>query len=68
MENVARYAMVLYRIGNFPESWKQLFVARKLDPKHFGVSRGIDALMDAFTKMGDLQRRRSERDRVGDSR
>ena len=49
---LARYAMALYRIGNHPEAWKQLMAAHKLEPRHAGVARGIDALMNSFTRTG----------------
>lgn len=45
----AKYAMVLFQVGSLPSSWKQLMKARKLQPDHGGVARGVDALIDAFT-------------------
>ncbi|MEL6108425.1 MAG: hypothetical protein AAFU85_20555, partial [Planctomycetota bacterium] len=52
IDALARYAMVLYRVENYPEAWKQLIAARKLDAKHVGVARGVNTLMDAFTNLG----------------
>lgn len=47
-----RYAMVLFKVKNYPEAWKQLRSARKIAPRNLGVARGTDALMNAFTTLG----------------
>lgn len=48
----ARLAMALYKTGNFPAAWKQLLAARKLDPEHGGVAKGIETLLTEFERRG----------------
>jgi len=48
----ATYAMALFKIGNFPEAWSQLIQARKLDPKHAGITKGLSVVFNEFEKRG----------------
>ena len=48
----ANLAMAYFRIGNTPESWKQLMTARESAPNNKGLARGIDSLINAFTNQG----------------
>ena len=48
----ANLAMAHFRIGNTPESWKQLMKARESAPNHKGLARGIDTLINSFTNQG----------------
>ena len=48
----AKYAQALFGMGNTPESWKQLMIARKQAPDNKGLAGGMDMLINAFTKHG----------------
>ena len=48
----ANYAMALYQLGNLPAAWHQLFAARKLEPNHGGVTKGIGVLLTDFERRG----------------
>lgn len=48
----AKLAMAFYQVGNYPAAWTQLMSAYRLDPKHAGVSRGIDSMINVFTTQG----------------
>jgi hypothetical protein len=47
-----KLAMSYLQIGNAPAAWLQLMSARKIDPKHVGVGRGIDVLIRKFSNQG----------------
>lgn len=48
----ANLAMALYQLGNIPEAWKQLIVARKQQPDHQGVAKGLTVVFAAFEGKG----------------
>ncbi len=47
-----KYAQSLFRIGNTPGSWEQMMIAKQQAPNHDGLAKGMDVLIDAFTKQG----------------
>ncbi len=48
----AKLAMALYQIGNYPAAWTQLMAANQVEPNHVGVTRGLDAMINEFTRQG----------------
>ena len=49
---LANYATALYQVNKYPESWKQLMLAYKLEPNNTGVALGIKLVSQALEEMG----------------
>ena len=48
----AQYAMALYQSSDLKGAWAQLSAARKLQPDHAGVNKGMSVLLSEFEKRG----------------